>query len=180
MGTNYYARIIPQEEDKQKLINAINNNQYDIIENLTSELYGRRNQYTCKGSVIHLGKRSGGWKFLWNPNIIKMWSSEYEEFVIDYVYPLTKEGIKNFVMRKDVIIQDEYGHTIGKEGFLNMAFTWCLDGLDSKSYEETKEPIERHHESLEIINKWKELGYRVEYYDFYNDNLRFSSSTDFC
>ena len=27
MGTNFYARIIPKEEDKQKLLKAINNNQ---------------------------------------------------------------------------------------------------------------------------------------------------------
>lgn len=42
MGTNYYARIIPREEDKQKLIDKINNNQYDEIVELASELYGLR------------------------------------------------------------------------------------------------------------------------------------------
>ena len=76
MGTNFYARIIPKEEDKQKLVDAINNNQYDIIENLAAELYGRRNDYSGIGNEIHLGKRSGGWKFLWNPNVIKVWDSE--------------------------------------------------------------------------------------------------------
>jgi hypothetical protein len=64
MGTNYYARIIPKENEKQKLLDAINNNKYNEIEDIASELYGRRNEYTRKGNVIHLGKRSGGWKFL--------------------------------------------------------------------------------------------------------------------
>ena len=44
---------------------------------------------------IHLGKRSGGWKFLFNPN--------YERY-----YPLTKEGLMNFLKRDDVIIYTEY------------------------------------------------------------------------
>jgi hypothetical protein len=30
MGTNFYARIIPKEEDKQKLIDAINDEYYDF------------------------------------------------------------------------------------------------------------------------------------------------------
>jgi hypothetical protein len=64
MGTNFYARIIPSEKAKQELIDAINDDQYDVIEDLASELYGARNEYTGIGARIHLGKRSGGWKFL--------------------------------------------------------------------------------------------------------------------
>ena len=64
MGTNFYARIIPKEEDKQKLIDAINSDQGNLVIELSEELYGERNEYTRKGNKIHLGKRSGGWKFL--------------------------------------------------------------------------------------------------------------------
>lgn len=60
MGTNYYARIIPKEEEKNQLINNIVNNEFDKIEDLASELYGKRNEYTRKGNVIHLGKGSCG------------------------------------------------------------------------------------------------------------------------
>ena len=84
MGTNFYARIIPKEEDKQKLIDAINNNQYDTIKDLASELYDRRNDYTGIGNEIHLGKRSGGWKFLWNPNVVKVWDSDACEYAYNY------------------------------------------------------------------------------------------------
>ena len=56
MGTNFYARIIPKEDEKNELINKIVNNKFDEIEDLASELYGNRNQYTRKGNVIHLGK----------------------------------------------------------------------------------------------------------------------------
>ncbi len=64
MGTNFYARIIPKEDEKNELINKIVNNQFDEIVDLASVLYGERNEYTRKGNVIHLGKRSCGWKFL--------------------------------------------------------------------------------------------------------------------
>ena len=57
MGTNFYARIIPKEEDKQKLIDAINDDRDDLIEDLASELYGYRNEYTRKGNKIHLDER---------------------------------------------------------------------------------------------------------------------------
>lgn len=191
MGTNFYARIIPREEDKQKLIDAINNNQYDTIENLASELYGRRDDYSGIGNEIHLGKRSGGWKFLWNPNVIKVWDSEACDYAYNYVYPLTKEGITNFVMREDVIITDEYGETFSAEDFLEMAFSWGEpDGYTGKTYEESHKEesgyrnyywSKKYQRSMHSENDemWFDLGYIVEYYDFESDGLRFSTSINF-
>lgn len=192
MGTNFYARIIPREEDKQKLIDAINNNKYDIIEDLTSELYGRRDDYSGVGNEIHLGKRSGGWKFLWNPNVIKVWDSEACDYAYNYVYPLTKEGITNFVMREDVIITDEYGEQYTPEDFLKMAFSWGEpDGYTGKTYEESHKEesnyknyywSKKHQRSMHSANDemWFDLGYIVEYYDFESDGLRFATSVNFC
>ena len=108
MGTNFYARIIPSEKDKQELIDAINNDNPDLIEELTQKLYGARNEYSGIGARIHLGKRSGGWKFLWNPNVVKVWDNDLGEYIHDFVYRLTKDGITSFVMREDVVITDEY------------------------------------------------------------------------
>lgn len=192
MGTNFYARIIPKEEDKQKLIDAINNNQYDVIENLTSELYGRRDDYSGVGNEIHLGKRSGGWKFLWNPNVIKIWDSEACDYAYNYVYPLTKEGITNFVMREDVIITDEYGEQQNPKEFLEMAFSWGEpDGYTGKTYEESHKEescyknyywSKKYQRSMHSENDemWFDLGYIVEYYDFESDGLRFATSVNFC
>lgn len=192
MGTNFYARIIPKQEDKQKLIDAINNNQYDVIEDLASELYGRRDDYSGIGNEIHLGKRSGGWKFLWNPNVIKVWDSEACDYAYNYVYPLTKEGITNFVMREDVIITDEYGETFSAEDFLEMAFSWGEpDGYTGKTYEESHKEesgyrnyywSKKYQRSMHSENDemWFDLGYIVEYYDFESDGLRFATSINFC
>ena len=199
MGTNFYARIIPKEEDKQKLLDAINNNQYDVIEDFTSELYGKRDQYYRRGNVIHLGKRSCGWKFLWNPNVIKYvdkYNRRNKKYIpvyeYDYVYPLTKQGITDFCNRKDVIITDEYGERYTPKDFLEMAFSWGQpDGYTGKTYEEAhkedstyrnfywskKYKRGMHTESDEM---WFDLGYIVEYYDFESDGLRFSTSINFC
>lgn len=198
MGTNFYARIIPKEEDKQKLVDAINNDEYDVIESLASELYGERNEYTRKGNVIHLGKRSCGWKFLWNPNVIRYadgYLDENKQYVpvykYDYVYPLTKQDITDFVMREDVIIIDEYGEQFDSKEFLEMAFSWGEpDGYTGKTYEEShkgesgyrnyywSEKYQRGMHSKDD-EMWFDLGYIVEYYNFESDGLRFATSIDF-
>ena len=197
MGTNYYARIIPKEEDNQKLIDAINDDKDDLIEDLASELYGNRNEYTRKGNKIHLGKRSSGWKFLWNPNVIKYWSIDHEtkECVsvvkYDYVYPLTKQGITDFCNRKDVVITYEYGTIYDSEEFLEMAFSWGQpDGYTGKTYEESHKEdsgyknyywSEKYQRGMHTKDDemWFDLGYIVEYYDFESDGLRFSTSINF-
>jgi hypothetical protein len=181
MGTNYYARIIPKEEDKQKLIDAINDDRDDLIEDLASELYGRRNSHTGKGNIIHLGKRSSGWKFLWNPNVIKIWDDETCEYAYNYVYPLTKQGITYFCSREDVVITDEYGTIYDSKEFLEMAFSWGEpDGLTSKEYQETPKYNALPYFGCKRENeKWEDLGFKIEYYDFESDGLRFSTSTDF-
>lgn len=198
MGTNFYARIIPKEEDKQKLIDFIKYNHFNVIESFASELYGERNEYTRRGNVIHLGKRSGGWKFLWNSNVIKYadgYLDENKQYVpvykYDYVYPLTKQGITDFCNRKDVVITDEYGTTYDSEDFLKMAFSWGQpDGYTGKTYEESHKEdscyrnyywSEKYQRGMRSKDDemWFDLGYIVEYYDFESDGLRFSTSINF-
>lgn len=199
MGTNFYARILPKEDEKNELINKIVNNKFDEIEDLASELYGSRNEYSRRGNVIHLGKRSCGWKFLWNSNVIRYCDGyldpETKEFIpiwkYDQVYPLTKQGITDFVMRDDVIIYDEYGEQENPKEFLEMAFSWGQeDGYTSKTYEESHKEnscyrnyywSKKYQRGLntERDEMWLDLGYNVEYYDFESDGLRFSTSINF-
>jgi hypothetical protein len=182
MGTNFYARIIPKADEKQKLIDAINSDDFKLVEELTQKFYGSRNEYDGGGRNIHLGKRSCGWKFLWNPNVVKVWNSEECDYQWDYVYPLTKQGIIGFVMRDDVIISDEYDEVLDPEEFLDMAFNWCTDGLDSKEYQTNPKYASSrgtYYLDHEINNFWRALGYEPEYYDFYSDGLRFSTSIEF-
>lgn len=182
MGTNFYARIIPSEKAKQELIDAINNDNPDLVEELTQELYGTRNEYTGHGARIHLGKRSGGWKFLWNPNVVKVWDNDLGDYTHDFVYRLTRDGITSFVMREDVEITDEYDEVQDPAEFLEMAFTWCKDGLDGKEYQTNPKYASSrgtYYPDHERNNFWRSLGYEPEYYDFYSDGLRFSTSVSF-
>ena len=130
MGTNYYARILPKRKQKEALKTLIDNDEFDKIKTQVEKIYGSYQMTSYdgeSGGEIHLGKRSAGWKFLWNPNIYIIRNGHIEwidngnghktgEWIIDpntyhFVYPLTKEGIKSFIDREDVVIYDEYDDT---------------------------------------------------------------------
>lgn len=161
MGTNFYARIIPSQERKEKVKKLIDENNFDAkdeIEDLFQE--------------IHIGKRSAGWKFLWNSNLNRP----------DVYKKLTKKCISEFLHRPDVKIYNEYDEgPIDPDEFMDMAVNWCTDGYDAKTYDKKYcgnswwrlTPLE--------VKLFNEKGYRVDIYDsdFYSDGLRFSTSFDF-
>ena len=197
MGTNYYARIKPPREKVEELKKKIDLDLFTDINNLVSELYGHRDEYK-DGLIIHLGKRSAGWKFLWNPNVRNVYDgyetdpcgNAHAKWKHEYVYPLTKEGISEFLHRPDVFIYSEYydptsetndpDDTPSADEFLEMAFNWGQeDGWDSKSYHNDR-PEEEVYYSRERARFWEELGFVTNYgHDFYSDGLRFSTSIDF-
>lgn len=194
MGTNYYARIIPSKKRKDYLKKLINEDKFIEIDNELESMYGRySDDKTSEASEIHLGKRSAGWKFLFNPN--------YEKY-----YPLTREGLMNFLKREDVVIYSEYfngdNHVYGytddpdephdnneylwtPEQFMNMALNWGKeDGWSGREYEEyeyektgKKGSYTKYGDERELF--WKEKGYNPEYYNFFNDGMRWSTCCDF-
>ena len=198
MGCNYFARIIPSKERKKELHDAIEANDFPLITKLMDEMYNSiRVEYGEKyiiGGVVHLGKRSSGWKFLWNPNVFVIRNGHLEDnngtrkYVPDpdtplYTYPLTKKGLKSFIDREDVLIYDEYDELQDKEEFWKMALEWGYEkgdeGWDAASYEEkhTSYPV-----TSEITDLLKKEGYKFTTYtnsDFYSDGLRFAGFTDF-
>ena len=213
MGTNYFARIIPTKERKDKIKQAIDNNDFDEIRYLVNTTYSSPEyDYNGEGYVggeIHLGKWSGGWKFLWNPNWYKLLKghTEWEEFeggrsghwvddgydVFKY-YDLTKKSIKEFIDREDVLIYDEYGELQeDKEEFFNMAVNWVTwktpDGEETEAWDGVlyakwqKENGEhyRKYTKTEYCTFLEELGYTMteEYTDFFSDGLRFATNTCF-
>lgn len=186
MGTNYYARIIPKEEDKQKLKEAIDVNDYDTIKDMVADMYHSLDEYTHKGGEIHLGKSSCGWKFLWNSNVHEYCDGYFDEtnhFIPVYKYwkpyEPTKEGITNFVMREDIIIYDEYEEIQDKQEFLDYAFN--KEGIDCKEYYTNPKYKARTcwEDSNETLRKFISLGFNPEFGEFYSDGLRFSTSINF-
>jgi len=104
------------------------------------------------GMNIHLGKRSGGWKFCWNFHNGKYYN--------------TKEELLNFIRKGRVV--NEYGGQIDVEEFIEMALNWGQpDGMvaDKEYFDKTE-----HH-------RW--MSNPEDYYDKEIDGLRVSSSTEF-
>lgn len=211
MGTNYYCRKIPTKQRKAELCELINtsNNFDEIMQQISYTYGGFRLDIDNKpiGGVIHLGKRSGGWKFLWNPNVYverhghleseelepghtKSWWIE-EPDTYYHIYPLTKEGIWNFINQEDIEVFDEYGELQDKKEFFEMALHWTTwngeEAYDGKSYEESlrkkgKPSLYLPKETDKDVQILKKCGYKVEwpFTDFYSDELRFSTNNEFC
>lgn len=161
---------------------------------------------TYLGGEIHLGKRSSGWKFLWNPNLYKISKGHIEwtktgknsraghwvddGYDVFKYYDLTKESIKAFIDREDVEIYNEYNEKQNKEEFWQMALNWGYEkdnkGWDGESYEEWEKSQNPNHKTYNYITDYvhflKECGFTMGKYntDFYSDGLRFSTSTEYC
>ena len=162
MGTNYY-RIPTAEEMEERRIRL----QARVIGlKLTPDLVERGFAYIddpsdewtrlspwdefLDGARVHLGKRSGGWKFLWNWNHRK--------------YYKTKEDLLSFIRSGRVV--NEYGDESTQDEFIEMALSWGQeDGWDIESY---------HRDNPEAHRNWAN-----EKHEEYIDGLRVSTSTEF-
>ena len=209
MGTNYYARILPSEKRKDEIKKAIDDNDFDKIKILIDLTYGKPyydfTSNSFLGGEIHLGKRSIGWKFLWNPNLYKMTKGHTDEkttvnggkyycwvcdgYDVFKYYDLTKASIKEFIDREDVEIYDEYGVKQDKKEFYGMSIDWGYkkdnEGFDGDSYEEWEHKQDPNYTPMIHENDYclflKELGFKLNKYktDFYSDGMRFSTCTEF-
>lgn len=207
MGTNYYARVIPTKKRKLELAALLNTDNWNNILNEVHKTYGSF-RIECGepfGGKIHLGKRSGGWKFLWNPNIYIIHKGHTEwidnedgsktgNWIEDpsehfYLYPLTKEGIKSFIDRPDIEVYDEYGEKQDKDVFFKEALEWTTwrgkEAWDAKSYHEYEEAKGNRlwipSGNDEYTRALRAEGFEVNwpYSDFYSDGLRFATYNEF-
>ena len=204
MGTNYYLHIIPSKQRKMKLHHAIDLNDFDLINELVNEMYGKIEMHWDSqeliGGIVHLGKRSSGWKFLWNPNVFVIRNGHLEDkngqmrWVEEpntgkYLYPLTKQGLHDFIFREDVLVYDEYHELQDKGEFWKMALEWGYDkeneGWDAASYEAYEMEQNNYHQYPvmgELTDLLKSEGYKFTSQtnsDFYSDGLRFAGFIDF-
>jgi hypothetical protein len=209
MGTNYYAKILPSKKRKDEIKKAIDDNDFNKIKQLIDKTYGRPyydiSEHSFSGGEIHLGKRSSGWKFLWNPNWYKMSKGHLDEKVHDNgeksfrwiydgydvfkYYDLTKDSIKAFIDRDDVEIYDEDDEKQDKKEFYEMAINWGYDkdkeGFDDDTYEEFEKKQNPNYMSRYYKTDYccflTELGFKLNKCntDFYSDGMRFSTCTEF-
>ncbi len=165
MGTNYYR--IPKAEDmeakKVLLIQQVTDLELTPsniergfkLEKRTSWDHESPWDIFLENTNIHLGKRSGGWKFCWNFHKNKFYSN--------------KEELLNFIRSGRIV--DEYGEEWNAEEFIAMALEWGQqDGLVVNEEYRRKERAKGHGAF------WLD---HERYDDLIIDGLRVSTSTDF-
>ena len=162
MGTNYYRvpkshEMIKREQKLRMRIDSMDSISPNQIERGFRSISVGEWDYMSPwdefldGTNIHLGKRSSGWKFLWNWN--------------DSKYYKTKEGLFEFIRSGRVV--DEYGEQMDQEEFIQMALQWGQeDGWDIETYYK-ENPSHR----ISFIHDKK--------HEEYLDGLRVSTSTEF-
>jgi hypothetical protein len=166
MSTNYY-RIPKASEVRIKYLDLVEKiNDLDIwsSESIMNEFRDIEKGFErwsawdefIDGLKIHIGKRSSGWKFLWNFQDGKFYTN--------------KEELLKFIRSGRIV--NEYGELQNTEEFIKMALEWGQpDGyvLDENYVEEqSKQPNYRPS----FINMSK-------YYDKEVDGLRVSSTAEF-
>lgn len=164
MGTNFYR--IPKSKEMierhQRLHDRITrldwispsdiHTEYRNIQDPTSEsewdMLNPWEEFLLDAN-IHLGKRSSGWKFIWNWNKGKHYT--------------TKEELFKFIRSGRVV--DEYGRQMDVEEFITMALEWGQeDGWDADTYY-------KEHPTHNIFPGSK--------HEEYIDGLRVSTSDNF-
>lgn len=165
MGTNYYR--IPTEEEmeskKRILIKQVSDLELSPS-NIEREFrIQKENSWDSENpwdifledTNIHLGKRSGGWKFCWNFYKNKYYSN--------------KEELLSFIRSGRVV--DEYGEECKTEEFITMALEWGQpDGLVVN--EEYRRDLRMKGHGMFWLDDEK-------HDDLIIDGLRVSSSTEF-
>lgn len=151
MGTNFYYKIPLKKRKIEELQKLITEDPYSLEEVI--EQY----ENLKKTHIIHLGKRSFGWQFLWNTQ-----NNDY--------YANNLKSITEFLNSEGGYIENEYGEKFTTEEFLKDEIGDCLykddNHCDAWSYhaKHPKEPIYYDINNTEFISK---------------DGLRFSKQTNF-
>jgi hypothetical protein len=161
MGTNFYCKHIPTEEEYNKMQEALTNQQLDKLEELLNEA---KKEY-------HIGKRSYGWQFLFAPHIKLRVGFENSGKAVS-PWENTLASLKEYLSRPDVEIYDEYGRKFTPDEFWNEEVGESLYNdpehyINGEQYYE-KYPEEKRYSFLSDTEFTTEEG------------LRFSTDEDFC
>lgn len=200
MSTNYYIRKKPTKDQIKNLKNLIDlsikdGSNFKTILNEAHKLYDLPDEYADdinEWGVLHIGHRECDWKFSWLPNLIKINQSYIDEnrnFVhmpnkYKERYPLTKQGIRDFIMNDNYVIVNEYDEILDKDEFLDMAFNWYPNGYNSISYHQRAlmNPNYVPYSWAKDQEPFKTLGFTFSekwQTDFESDGLRFTIFTNF-
>ena len=161
MGTNFYCKRIPTQEQLNSIADLVINEKIDEAIDKLHEL----------DKEIHICKRSCGWQIGFDHN-----NGEY--------YQPTRKSLEEFLSQPDIKIIDEYKNEYTYEEFWKEIDKHNADphnNLDSKK--DLEKQIKSNCPAYICwpdINKVKELfGIETNVNDFYNGGLRWIVFTDF-
>ena len=155
MGTNFYRRRIPREEDYDRMSYLVSIKELDTLLDL---LQGFKEK-------IHICKRSAGWEILFDHN----WGKYYK---------ISRKSIENFLSEPGTEIIDEHGKSYTCEEFWNMVDSWNnKPGLISDK--DTVASGDYYACTFEKLRCKEKLGIDPLYNDFKVDNIRFAVFSDF-
>lgn len=166
MGTNFYMKRIPTEDDIQKIGELSIQRLFDELQNYVTEM----------NNEIHIGKRSCGWQFLFNHQN----GAHFD--------PRSQDSLINWLKNSQYEIVDEYGDAYTFEEFWKMVTEWNANPrniFNSETYTEW-EKSQGHYgydypcDSATASRIYEMFGVYPKYYDFELDGLRYSTSTEFC
>ena len=157
MGTNYYIVRKVDEESISRLNQSLQEGKIYQSEEIVDEIKS--------DMVVHIGKSSYGWEFLFNYNNFKY-------------YQPTRSSISDFLEKNKDCFFNEYGEKVDITEFWDM--------VDKKIGQFNNERYYMEHENRNLYFRDMDIfkdeleKYKPRYYEFYNDGLRFSTSCDFC
>lgn len=149
MGTNFYYKIPFSKREIQDLKNSITED--PSLENFNELAIA----YTDK-KIVHLGKRSYGWQFLWNYN-----NGDY--------YEASLESIRKFLTNSGGWIENEYHNKFTIDEFFEDEIKDCLYKDDN--HVDAVAWYEKHPDEW-----WSEDPAKHE---FTKNGLRFSKHSEF-
>ena len=173
MVTNFYVIRGQKKKRKQELRKAIKKDDGYSVKDRCEENYNNIGRYNVSDyGILHLGKQSSGWKFLWDPNVYEI-GNQIKQF-----YDFNKESIRKFLSQDNIKIVDEYyhyavdeedRHIYSVDEFMVIALNWCPDGRDGT------EDLGYCQKNITL----SKLGIHQIGNDFFSDGLRFAAFTDF-
>lgn len=163
MGTNYYLKRIPTEEDVNKMQTLLKEGEYADLEKTLAEEINKE---------IHICKCSCGWQTCFDHNWGDYWKPD-------------RKSLEEWLSKPNYYIEDEYGEKITAEDFWKMVDERNANPKNhftSLTYREWEIEHNGYISPLciEGIKKCKKLfKVKPEDNDFSVDGLRFAVFSDF-
>ena len=154
MGTNYYIVRKVDDESISRLNESLQDGKIYQSEEILDEIKS--------DMIVHIGKSSYGWEFLFNYNDFKY-------------YQPTRESLSEFIEKNKDNFYNEYNEKVDVNEFWKLVDSKVGKMNNERYYQE---PENRYLYYSEHV-KDNILKYNPKFSEFYNDGLRFSTCCEF-